>query len=156
MRSTFSPHGVWNSQVRGVFSGLSYSTARRDLARAVMEGCALAVYHNIQVAAEHGARVDKYLGSGGATRSATWCQIKADLYGKPFVVAQRAGGGPGGHLLGLFALAMEAVGACAGAGPLVERLLCERAVYQPDPGNHARYQEIFAEYLRLSQFFVRG
>jgi xylulokinase len=143
---------LWNSRVRGMFAGLSYSTSRRDLARAVMEGCALAVYHNIQVAAESGAVVDEYLGSGGATRSAVWCQIKADLYGKPFVLARRAGGGEGGHLLGLFALGMQAIGACDSAGGLVEQLLPERVVYEPDPGRHARYQEIFKEYMRLSQF----
>ncbi len=146
---------LWNSRARGVFYGLSYSTSRQDLVRAVMEGCAMAVYHNIQVAAEQGALVNEYLGSGGATRSPTWCQIKADLYGKPFVVARRAGGGEGGHLLGLFALAMEATGECAGAGPLVERLLPERVVYEPDPGRHDRYQEIFAQYLRLSKMLVQ-
>jgi len=145
---------LWNSQLRGVFSGLSYTTARRDLARAVLEGCALAVYHNIQVAAGHGAQVDEYLGSGGATRSPIWCQIKADLYGKPFVVAHRAGGGAGGHLLGLFALGLAALGGCASAGAEVETLLCERAVYEPDPANHACYAELFEKYLRLSNIYI--
>ena len=141
---------LWNSQARGAFCGLSYSTTFSELARAVMEGCALAVYHNIQVARENGAEVGEYLGSGGATHSPVWCQIKADLYGKPFVVARRAGGGEGGHLLGLFALGMQAAGECDAAGPLVESLLCERVVYQPDAARHGRYEEIFAEYLKLS------
>ena len=108
------------------------------------------------MAAEKGAVADEYLGSGGATRSPVWCQIKADLYGKPFVVARRAGGGEGGHLLGLFALAMQAAGECAGAGALVEALLCERQVYTPDPSRHTRYQEIFAQYLRLSGLMVKN
>ena len=141
---------LWNSQARGAFLGLSYNTSFNDLARAVMEGCALAVYHNIQVAQESGAQVGEYLGSGGATQSPTWCQIKADLYGKPFVVARRAGGGEGGHLLGLFALGLQAAGECDAAGPLVESLLSERVVYQPDAARHARYEEIFASYLKLS------
>ncbi len=145
---------LWNSHVRGAFYGLSYSTSRNDLARAVMEGCAMAVYHNIQVAEEKGAQVSEYLGSGGATRSATWCQIKADLYGKPFVVAHRAGSGEGGHLLGLFALAMEAIKECEGAGRLVERLLTERVIYEPDPNRHVQYEELFKKYLKLSQFIV--
>ncbi len=145
---------LWNSQLRGVFSGLSYTTSRGDLTRAVLEGCAMAVYHNIQTAAQHGAQVDEYLGSGGATRSPIWCQIKADLYGKPFVVARRNGGGEGGHLLGLFALGLQAAGGCADAGALVEQLLCERLVYQPNPARHAHYAEIFAEYLRLSGDYV--
>lgn len=141
---------LWNSQARGAFFGLSYSTTFNDLARAVMEGCALAVYHNIRIAQESGAQVGEYLGSGGATHSPVWCQIKADLYGKPFVVARRAGGGEGGHLLGLFALGMQAAGACDAAGPLVESMLSERVVYEPDAVRHAQYEEIFASYLKLS------
>jgi len=141
---------LWNSQARGAFLGLSYKTTFDDLARAVMEGCALAVYHNIRVAQESGVEAGEYLGSGGAAQSPAWCQIKADLYAKPFVVARRAGGGEGGHLLGLFALGMQAAGECGAAGPLVESLLCQRVVYQPDASRHARYEEIFAEYLKLS------
>ena len=141
---------LWETRARGVFTGLSYATSRAELARAVLEGCALAVYHNIQVATETGAQVSEYLGSGGATRSPAWCQIKADLYGAPFSVARRAGGGEGGHLLGLYALAMGALGECAGAGELVERLLPEKVTYLPDPARHARYREIFSAYLRLS------
>ena len=56
--------------------------------RAIMEGCAFAVYDNLQIAEEHGVLIDEFLGSGGATQSAVWCQIKADIYGKPFVDCQ--------------------------------------------------------------------
>jgi xylulokinase len=109
------------------------------------------VYHNIQVAAESGVFIEEYLGSGGATRSPVWCQIKADIYGKPFVLARRQGGGEGGHLLGLYALGLHALGECASAGALVEDLLVERLVYAPNPARHAQYQEIFEKYLDLSR-----
>ncbi len=75
-----------------------------------MEGCAFAVYDNLAIAEEHGVHVSEYLGSGGATQSAVWCQIKADIYGSPFIVARRADGGEGGHSLGLFALTAYGVG----------------------------------------------
>jgi xylulokinase len=146
---------LWNSAVRASFAGLSYTTTRADLARAVLEGCALAVYHNIQIAAEWGALPREYLGSGGATRSPTWCQIKADVYGAPFVVARLAGGGEGGHLLGLFALACQALG-LASAAETVEDLLCERQVYAPDAAWHARYLELFEVYLNQSRFAVQN
>jgi xylulokinase len=72
---------LWSSIPRGVFFGLSYRTTRADLLRAIMEGCAFAVFDNLQIAAEHGVSVDEFLGSGGATQSAVWCQIKADIMG---------------------------------------------------------------------------
>lgn len=142
---------LWNSHARGVFLGLSYATTRGEILRAMMEGCAFAVNHNLVVAAQHGAAPQEFLGSGGATASAVWCQIKADVYGKPFIVARRADGGEGGHTLGLFALTAHAVGLCDDAGTCVERLLPQRTVYEPNAQNHARYQELFNIYLSVSE-----
>jgi xylulokinase len=142
---------LWNSNARGIFFGLSYATTRADMLRAIMEGCAFAVNDNIQIAAQSGAEASEYLGSGGATHSAVWCQIKADVYGKPLVVAQCADGSEGGHLLGLYALTAQAVGLCANAGALVDGLLTRRAVYQPSPGAHAFYKTLFEVYLNVSR-----
>ena len=142
---------LWSSIARGVFFGLSYKTTRADILRAIMEGCAFAVYDNLQIAAEHGATVDEFLGSGGATQSAVWCQIKADVYGKPFIVARRADGGEGGHSLGLFALTACGVGLSNDIGACVSDLLPTRQVFEPSMENHALYQELFAIYRSLSR-----
>ncbi len=142
---------LWSSVARGVFFGLSYNTSRADMLRAIMEGCAFAVYDNLQVAAEHGVTVDEYLGAGGATQSAVWCQIKADVYGRPFIVAQRADGGEGGHGLGLFALTAHAVGLADDIGDCVNNLLPRRRVYEPSPQTHALYQELFQVYRSVSR-----
>ena len=100
--------------------------------RAIMEGCAFAVYDNMRIA-EHGVRGQECLGSGGATQSAVWCQIKADVYDRPFVVARREDGGEGGHSLGLYALTAQAVGLCGDAAECVEQLLPNRQVFEPSP-----------------------
>lgn len=142
---------LWNSQARGVLFGLSYKTTRADMLRAVMEGCAFAVYDNVQIAHERGVAVSEYLGSGGATRSAVWCQIKADIYNRPFVVARRADGGEGGHGLGLYALAAQALGLCEGAGECVDRLLSQRQVFEPSPQRHALYRDLFQVYRNVSR-----
>jgi xylulokinase len=121
--------------------------------RAIMEGCAFAVYHGLRVAEGHGARVSEWLGDGGAARSAIWCQIKADVTGRPFVVARQADGSEGGHTLGLFALTAQATGMCTAdeLPGFVERLLPNRQVYQPSPVNHAMYQELFEVYRQLAE-----
>ncbi len=142
---------LWNSTARGVFVGLSYNTTRADIIRAIMEGCAFAVYDNLRIAEEHGVTVNEYLGSGGATQSAVWCQIKADVYGKPFVVARRADGGKGGHSLGLYALTAYGVGLCNNVGACVERLLPNRQVYDPVPEHHAHYHALFQVYRSVSR-----
>lgn len=142
---------LWNSNARGVFFGLSYSTTRDDLLRAVMEGCAFAVYDNMRIAQERGISVTECLGSGGATRSDVWCQIKADIYGKPFTVARLADGSEGGHALGLFALAASAVRLTDNVGACVERLLSIRRTFEPSADRHALYDELFRVYHRVSR-----
>jgi xylulokinase len=142
---------LWSSIARGVFFGLSYNTSRADILRAIMEGCVFAVYDNLQIAEEHGVRVDEYLGSGGAIQSAVWCQIKADIYGKPFIIARRADGGEGGHSLGLFALTAFGIGLSRDIGNCVSVLLPRRQVFEPSARNHALYLELFEVYRSISR-----
>jgi xylulokinase len=142
---------LWNTDARGVFFGLSYSSTRDDLLRAIMEGCAFAVYDNLRIAEERGISITECLGSGGATRSDVWCQIKADVYNRPFTVARLADGGEGGHSLGLFALAACAVGLTDQPGACVERLLPDRRTFEPSAERHALYEELFQVYHRLSR-----
>ncbi|MEP7291825.1 MAG: FGGY family carbohydrate kinase [Chloroflexota bacterium] len=142
---------LWNSSARGVFLGLSYSSTHDDMLRAIMEGCAFAVYDNLRIAEERGITVTECLGSGGATRSDVWCQIKADIYNKPFTVARLADGGEGGHSLGLFALAASAVGLTDHVGAYVERLLLNRRTFEPSADRHAMYEELFQVYYRVSR-----
>ena len=111
-----------------------------------MEGCAFAVLDNLRVAEATGVRVTEWLATGGAARSPVWNQIKADVTGRPLVVARRADGGEGGHGLGLFALAAEAVGLAGDAAETVERLLPRRTTFEPDAGRHARYEASFEVY----------
>ena len=141
---------IWSTTARGVFFGLSYSTTRGEILRAIMEGCAFAVYHNLKVAEEQGVTMHEWLGSGGAARSPVWCQIKADVTGKPFVVARRADGREGGHTLGLFAMAAHAIGLESSMGQCVERLLPQRQVFEPSPDRHRLYEDLFGVYMDIS------
>ncbi len=142
---------IWNTNARGVFFGLSYSTTRADMVRAIMEGCAFAVYHNLLIAEAKGVRVLEWLGSGGATQSAVWCQIKADISNRPFVVARMPNGKEGGHLLGLFAVTATAVGLVKHAGSAVDEVLTQRTVFTPSSDRHTLYQGYFSVYAKLVQ-----
>lgn len=142
---------LWSSLPRGVFFGLTYSTTRADMLRAIMEGCAFAVYDNLQIAEEHGVKIEEFLGSGGATQSTVWCQIKADIYGKPFVIARRPDGGEGGHDLGLFALTACGIGLTGSISETITSLLPNRQIFEPSMVNHAMYEELFQVYRAVSR-----
>jgi xylulokinase len=146
---------LWSSTARGVFFGLSYATTPAEMVRSVMEGCAFAVLDNLRVAEATGVRVTEWLGTGGASSSALWNQIKADVTGRPFVVARRADGGAGGHGLGLFALGAQHMGV-GDAAETVERLLANRTTFEPDQERHARYGELFEVYHEISRGLLPG
>ena len=56
------------------------------MVRACMEGVALSLRHNLEIAEEAGAKVEVLRAMGGSANSHLWTQIKADITGKPIVV----------------------------------------------------------------------
>jgi xylulokinase len=144
MRGERTPY--WSSVPRGTFVGLSYETTRGDLSRAIMEGCAYAQIHGLRLIEQAGFAVTELLGAGGATESPLWCQIKADVMNRPFVVARDRSGRSGGHGLGLFALAAVATGLHESLAECIDTQLTSRHTYEPDSGRHDTYSELFEIY----------
>lgn len=66
---------------RGAFIGLSSSTTRTDMARAVMSGVAMAYRHALE--ALMGQLPPSLMVTGGGTQNALWMQIFADVLGLP-------------------------------------------------------------------------
>jgi len=56
------------------------------MVRACMEGVALSLRHNLEVAKEAGAEVEVLRAMGGSANSFLWTQIKSDITGKPMIV----------------------------------------------------------------------
>ena len=138
---------IWNPDAKGVFYGLGYDKTRAHMIRAVLEGVAYALEHNLRVAAEAGAKVSVLNAMGGASNSALWTQIKADVTGKIFQVpASDTATTLGAAILagigcGLYSSYQEAVG---------ETVSVSRR-YEPDPKKHEVYQQGMQLYLTLYQ-----
>jgi xylulokinase len=120
---------IWNTDARGVFVGLSLSVGRGALARAVLEGVAFAVRHNVEVARAAGLAVTELRSVGGGARSALWSQIKADVVGVPVLLPETAIGAP----FGCAALAAVAAGLHADVSGLL-RTVRIHARFEPAPG----------------------
>ncbi len=145
---------IWDSNARGVFCGLNYTTRRADIIRALMEGCVFAVYHNMQVAEAAGARVNEWIGIGGAANSASWCQIKADISNRPFTVMRRTNQEPGDNTLGLAIMVGYGTGHYNDLAATIEQFLPARTNYSPNPEHHACYQELFPIYRGLYEQLI--
>jgi xylulokinase len=136
---------LWHTNARGVFFGLSLSTPKAALIRAILEGTAFALYHNVEVAGQAGIRLSEIRTVGGGARSALWNQIKADLLGIPVGLPEAGVGAPFGDAV------------LAGMGlafyPDVRRALRDMVRvttrFEPNMENHSRYQNIYRVYRKL-------
>ncbi len=137
----------WDPLARGCFVGLTASHSRGDLYRALLEGIALEqALVTEMIEADTGQKVAEFVGIGGGAASDLWCQIMADVLGKP---VQRSATVEASSL-------GAAICAAVGAGwfPNFEtaaQSMCDnnlRAV-TPSPANHSRYTELLLTYRQL-------
>ena len=77
---------IWDEKAKGQFYGLDYSKTKAHMVRAIMEGVAYSLRHNLEVACQAGASVGAMRAMGGAANSLIWTQIKSDVTGKPIEV----------------------------------------------------------------------
>ena len=130
---------LWHTNARGVFFGLSLATGKAALVRAILEGAAFALRHNVEVAAHAGAAVREMRSVGGCSRSDLWNRIKADVLGLPVLLPRTSVGSPFGAAI--------LAGMGAGVFPDVRKSLVEMVRldrrFEPNPANHERYSQIY-------------
>ena len=134
-----------DGHARGVFFGLSLQTERQHLVRAVMEGAAFAMAHNVHLVSEAGAPITEIRAVGGPTRSALWCQIMADITGRPIAVLAENAGAPLGNAL----LAAAGVGLINDPADVAASAAQIDKIFEPNLENRARYDNLFAIYQQL-------
>lgn len=136
---------IWNPDARGVFFGLDYAATRAHMIRAVMEGVAYALRHNLETAAEAGARAGTLRATGGSALSETWTQIKADITGKTIEVPPSATA----TTLGAALLAGVGVGMFGSFADAVGQTVRVERVHSPDPENAGAYERGYQAYRAL-------
>jgi xylulokinase len=133
---------IWHTNARGVFFGLTLATPKAALVRAILEGTAFALRHNMEVAMRVGAEIREVRSVGGCSRSDLWNQIKADVLGRPLLLPQVSVGSP-------FGCAVLA-GMGVGVYPDVRKSLLEMVQltrrFEPNPANQERYTRSYQVY----------
>ena len=66
---------------RGVIEGLSLAHSREHVFRAILEGVACGVRHNVETMAQIGARANRVVAVGGGAQTDIWLQIVSDVAG---------------------------------------------------------------------------
>ncbi len=134
-----------DGNARGVFFGVSMSTTPSHMVRAVMEGAAFAIAHNIDIARGAGSTITELRAVGGPTQSDLWCRIIANITGYPLSVLANNVGAPLGNVL-LAAAGINLIKDPAATARKVARISGQ---YEPNPKFRDRYVEMFAIYRRL-------
>lgn len=136
---------IWDVNAKGVFYGIDYAKTRAHFCRAVMEGVAFSLRHNLEVASEAGAEVKTLYAMGGSANSSLWMQIKADITGHEIDVPAS----DTATALGAAMLAGVGTGYYPSFAEAVSQTVRVKAKYYPVSERCRTYDRIYAQYLEL-------
>ena len=138
---------IWNPYAKGVFYGLDFAKTKGHMVRACMEGVALSLRHNLEVAEAAGANAEVLRAMGGSANSLLWTQIKSDITGKPIVVPAS----DTATTLGAVILAGVGTGVYKDFDEAVDKTIEVRRQHAPNTENRAVYDADYETYLELYQ-----
>lgn len=129
----------------GMIVGLKADTTRGEILKAILECTTLYFVDGIEALRRIGCSTTEFIAAGGGAQSDAWLQIKADIFGVPFIRPRITEGG----LLGAAMLAGLSTGVLASAEQAVDLFVQRDRVFEPDARRHAAYREKHALYRTL-------
>ena len=129
----------------GVIAGLRTHTTRGEILKAMMESATFHFLESIHALKALGIDTSEFVATGGGAKSDPWLQIKADIFGIPFVRPRVTECGT----LGAAILAGVATGVYASPQQGVEACVARERVFEPDSTRHQIYTEQYGRYRQL-------
>jgi xylulokinase len=139
---TGTPH--FDAHGAGVLFGLSLSSTRAEVLRAVLEGITYEMKLNLSILADSGFALSEMRAVGGGARSDIWMQIKADILGIPLTTMQVSEA----TCMGAAMLAGQGLGALDPADAQ-SKWAAPIRTFDPRKQNAALYEDRFALYKEL-------
>jgi xylulokinase len=145
----------WDSQARGVLFGLRGTHNKAHVYRAVLEG--LAFEQRVETEAMEralGQPVERFFAMGGGSRSPLFCQMIADITGRPVTACQEVET----TCLGAAMMAAATMDDTDDLREVAAKMSGEGASYEPDEKRSALYDRIYNDvfkelYPRLADLF---
>ncbi len=138
---------IWNTHARGVFWNLSREHRRADMARAVIEGVAMANRYLLKALFDGQPFDGRVILSGKAASNDLWCQIRADVLGLPVVRRNVEEAG----LAGAFLLSMRGIGELSSLDEGCGRFAVTDRTFSPDPHMAALFDRLYPHWKKVSQ-----
>jgi xylulokinase len=134
----------WNANARSAFIGMSFAHGRPEMVRSVLEGVALEMRDMMDGWLKAGVDIKVLRLGGGATKSAMWNQIQADVYGRP-VQTLKVGEST---VLGAALLGGVGAGVFKSIKEGVDTLVQVTGEVEPNMENHKIYEEMYQAYVK--------
>jgi xylulokinase len=137
---------LWDINARASLSGVNSSMGAAEIARAVFEGVGYSVRLLIEsLEASACVRPAAFNHSGGGAASDIWCQIRADILGRPIRRMRVRDAG----VLGAALMAGTGVGVFGSLGEAAKSFVLVDRVFEPDAKEQARHERGFEKYQML-------
>jgi L-ribulokinase len=142
----------------GLLVGATLATKPEDIYRALIEATAYGTRVIVEAFDSNGVAVNEIVACGGLPeRNKLLMQIYADVTGREIRVAATAQAGAFGSAMFAAVAAGKEVGGydtILEAAQNMARL--QDVIYRPNPADKAVYDQLYAEYLKLHDYFGRG
>jgi L-ribulokinase len=142
----------------GLLIGATLATKPEDIYLALIEATAYGTRVIVEAFEKNGVPIHELVACGGLPeKSPLLMQVYADVTGRPFKVsASKQTPALGSAMFGAVAAGTNAGGYDSIFEAAKHMAHLKDEVYRPIPANQAIYDELFAEYLALHDFFGRG
>ena len=140
---------VWDSQLRGLWKGLSLSSEKSGAANSILEGICFAVRDVLETMEETGERVKHLRLTGKMAANAYLNQMKADISGKEIIEVKQKEA----ELLGLAVIGSCYLGKYKSYKEASNKMVKIDNHYEPDVKNADVYNQLFNEYKESRNFY---
>ena len=137
---------IWNPNARGIIFGISTTTNKSQIIRAIMEGCSYAFRQNLEAANEiTGKNISEVVATGGPTNSKIWMQTVADVTNCPISLLKNTDGAPLGDAI----LAGYGTSLYASFDEILNLVIKKNYIYRPNHAKRGIYDDLYAMYCRI-------
>ena len=136
---------VKNERARGGFLGINLGTTKADLAEAILEGICFEMRDILDMKEELAGAIKNIRLGGGVAKSAMWCQMFADILGKPVEVTEVQEMG----CLGAAMCAGVGTGLFANLRDAIDKCVHVKKTYSPDYYRKSAYDEAFRRWQKI-------
>jgi xylulokinase len=130
---------------KGAIVGLTLTSTRHDIARAILESQTYELKINTETLEQAGVAIEELVAVGGGAKSPLWLQIKANILGRPVKTLQVREAA----CLGAALLAGTASGVYTSIDEAVQQTVKLKEVFMPERELSEKYAEKFAIYEEL-------